>query len=92
VSFPSLTVAVRLSADGQPVGLHVQQAPDLDLEEIHLQEAPTTDVSKQPEPPDQIERGLTTKEAKERLAKVGPNEQAPARRAWFGFCSSLRIR
>lgn len=27
------------------------------------------------------ERGLTTQEAKERLAKIGPNEQAPVRRA-----------
>ncbi len=33
------------------------------------------------ENPDQDERGLTTQEAKARLAKIGPNEQAPARRA-----------
>ncbi len=33
------------------------------------------------ENPDQDERGLSTREAKERLAKIGPNEQAPAKRA-----------
>ncbi len=33
------------------------------------------------EKPDHDEGGLTTQEAKERLAKIGPNEQAPAKRA-----------
>ena len=43
-----------------------------------MQQIPTAAITKQP---DHGERGLTSQEAKERLAKVGPNEQAPARRA-----------
>ncbi|MEP7341757.1 MAG: magnesium-translocating P-type ATPase, partial [Acidobacteriota bacterium] len=43
-----------------------------------MQEVSTSALSPKPE---QNERGLTTQEAKERLSKVGPNEQAPAKRA-----------
>ena len=46
-----------------------------------MQEAITPALSKQPGQLGQGELGLTSQEAKERLAKVGPNEQAPARRA-----------
>ncbi len=46
-----------------------------------MQEAITPALSKQPGKLGQGELGLTSQEAKERLAKVGPNEQAPARRA-----------
>ena len=43
-----------------------------------MQNVPTAAMT---EKPDHGEEGLTTQEAKERLAKVGPNEQTPARRA-----------
>jgi Mg2+-importing ATPase len=46
-----------------------------------MQEVLTPALSKQPGQLGQDELGLTTQEAKERLVKVGPNEQAPARRA-----------
>jgi len=46
-----------------------------------MQEAITPALSKQPGQLGQGELGLTSQEAKERLAKFGPNEQAPARRA-----------
>jgi Mg2+-importing ATPase len=45
-----------------------------------MQEVLTPALSKQPGQLGQGELGLTSQEAKERLAKVGPNEQAPARR------------
>jgi P-type Mg2+ transporter len=43
-----------------------------------MQQVPTAAITEQP---DHGEGGLTTQEAQERLAKVGPNEQTPARRA-----------
>ena len=46
-----------------------------------MQEVLTPALSKQPGQLGQDELGLTTQEAKAKLAKVGPNEQAPARRA-----------
>jgi hypothetical protein len=46
-----------------------------------MQEILTPALSKQPGQLGQGELGLTSQETKERLAKVGPNEQAPARRA-----------
>ena len=46
-----------------------------------MREVLTPALSKQTGQLGQGELGLTSQEAKERLAKVGPNEQAPARRA-----------
>jgi P-type Mg2+ transporter len=60
---------------------HPRTTLDVDLEKMSMQKAPTAAVSEQLGSPDQVERGLTTQEAKEKLAKVGFNEQAPARRA-----------
>jgi P-type Mg2+ transporter len=43
-----------------------------------MQQVPTVAIT---DTPDHGEGGLTTQEAQERLAQVGPNEQTPARRA-----------
>ena len=43
-----------------------------------MQQVPTAAITAKP---DHGEGGLTTREAQERLAKVDPNEQTPARRA-----------
>ncbi len=43
-----------------------------------MQNVPTAAITEQPE---HGEEGLTTQEAQERLATVGPNAQTPARRA-----------